>query len=186
MPETQHTTPLETSYARSILELANERGQTDLVAQELSELAKVIESDPAFETFLANPAVGEADRTRILESVFKNRVSPLVYNFLGVMNRKGRLGLLRQVAGAFEDLLEAQRGIIEVDVFVAQKLSPEQLANVQEKVGQALKRQAVVHQYVDESIIGGIRIRVEDRLLDASVRAQLNAVRRQLLAARPR
>ena len=186
MPQEHHTTPLATAYARSIFELADEQHQIDAVEQELEDLADVVDSDPAFAIFLANPSIGEAERSQVIEKVFKGRVSPLVYNFLGVMNRKGRLGLLRQVANAYADMREKKLGIIEVDVFVAQRLTAEQLEQVRQKASAALKREAVVHQYVDESIIGGVVLRVEDRLLDASVRAQLRAVRRQLLAARPK
>jgi F-type H+-transporting ATPase subunit delta len=113
-------------------------------------------------------------------------VSTLLANFLGVVNRKGRLRLLRQIASAYQELLEEQLGKIEVDVIVAEKLSADQIEQVRGRVSAALKRDAVVHQYVDPAIIGGLVIRVEDRLLDASVRAQLRAIRRQLLAARPR
>jgi len=105
-------------------------------------------------------------------------------NFMLVANRKGRLGDLRQIASTYSELLDQQSGIVEVDVYVAQKLSDDEMEEVRQKVGAALKREVVLHQYVDESIIGGLVLRLEDRLLDASVRAQLKSIRRQLLAAR--
>ena len=181
----QHSSPLSVAYARSLLELANVQNQAEPIGQELSEIEKVIESNPTFETFLSNPAIGQLERGKVIEKVFRGRVSPLLANFLGVVNAKGRLGLLEQIASAYRDLLDEQLGKIEVDVFVAQKLTTDQLEQVRKQVGAALKRDAVVYQYVDDSVIGGLVIRVEDRLLDASVRAQLRAVRRRLLAARP-
>lgn len=185
MPKAPHISPLATAYARSLLELASPQNQAKEIGQELEELVKVIESDPAFENFLANPAIGEAERGQVIEKVFRGRVSDLMLRFLLVVNRKGRLGILRQIANAYAELLEQQMGIIEVDVYVAQRLSADQLEDVRRRVSAALKREAVIHQYVDESLIGGLLLRVEDRLLDASVRAQLRAVRRRLLAARP-
>jgi F-type H+-transporting ATPase subunit delta len=71
-----------------------------------------------------------------------------------------------------------------VDVTVAQRLTSEQFEEVRRRVGQTLKREVVLHQYVDESIIGGMVLRIQDRLLDASVRAQLQALRRKLLSAK--
>jgi len=73
-----------------------------------------------------------------------------------------------------------------VDVTTAQRLSPEELEQVREKISVALKKDAVIHQYVDESIIGGLVLRVGDKLIDASVETQLQTIKRQLLAARPR
>ena len=186
MPRDQHNSPLSVAYARSLLELATAQNQAEAMGQELADIEKVVESDPAFETFLSSPAIGEVERGQVIEKVFRGRVSTLLANFLGVVNQKGRLGLLRQIASAYQELLDEQLGKIEVDVFVAQKLSPDQLEQVRHRVGSALKRDAVVYQYVDPSVIGGLVIRVEDRLLDASVRAQLRAIRRQLLAKRPR
>jgi F-type H+-transporting ATPase subunit delta len=184
MPQELHTTPLAISYARSVLELATAQNQAREIGQELEELAKIIDADEAFRVFMSNPAVGEADRAKVLEKVFRGRVAPLVMNFLLVANRRGRLRILDQIVQAYSDLLEQQLGIVEVDVFVAQKLSSEQFDQVRERVGQALKREVVLHQYVDESIIGGLVLRVADRLLDASVKAQLQAIRRQLLSSK--
>lgn len=184
MPQEQHTGPLAVSYARSLLELANAQNQAKEIGQEIEELGKIVESDRSFANFLANPAVGEAERARLLEKVFRGRVSPLLMNFLLVANRRARLGQLHEMATAYADLLEQQLGIVEADVTVAQRLGPDELEQVRSRIGAALKREVVLHQYVDESIIGGLVLRVEDRLLDASVKAQLRAVRRQLLAAR--
>jgi len=82
-------------------------------------------------------------------------------------------------------LLDRQQGVVEVDVTVAKGLGDDQLEAVRRKVGDSLKRQAVVHQIVDPAIIGGLVLRVQDQLIDGSVRAQLSAMRRQLLDARP-
>ncbi len=72
-----------------------------------------------------------------------------------------------------------------MDVTVAQPLAKEQLESVRQKVGAALKHDAVVHEYTDPTIIGGIILRVQDQLIDGSVRAQLQAMRHRLLAAKP-
>ena len=180
------SSPLSVAYARSLLELANEQKQAEQIGQELHQLIEVLDADRAFERFLASPAIGEAERGKVIDHVFRGRVSTLLANFLGVVNQKGRLGLLRQVVNAYDELLEEQLGKVEVDVTVAQRLGPDQLEKVRRRVSEALKRDAVVHQYVDESILGGLILRVEDRLLDASVRYQLRAIRQQLLSARPK
>ena len=86
---------------------------------------------------------------------------------------------------AFDNLLDIQYGKIEVDVTVANKLNDQELESVRQKVSEALKRDAIVHQYIDESIIGGLILRMNDQLIDGSVRTQLDRMRRQLLSSRP-
>jgi F-type H+-transporting ATPase subunit delta len=179
-----HITPLARAYAQSLLDLANEQNRADVIGQELEEVAKVAESEPRLAGFFSNPTISEADRAKVLEKAFRGRIPDLLLNTLQVMNRKGRLNLLRPMANGYAELLQQQQGIIEVDLYVAERLTPDHLQQARQKVGAALRREAVVYQYVDPSLIGGLLIRVEDRLLDASVRAQLRAVRRQLLAAR--
>ena len=176
--------PTAVAYARSLLELANERSQADEIGREMAAIREITEQNPTFASFLADPGIGAAERTDTLNRIFRDRASPLVMNFLGVLNNKGRLRLLGSIAEAYGNLLDEQQGNVEVDVTVAQRLSPDQLEQVRQRVSEALGKNAVVHQYVDENIIGGLVLRVEDRLIDASVKYQLEAMRERLLAAR--
>jgi F-type H+-transporting ATPase subunit delta len=132
---------------------------------------------------LSDPGISEGTRHALIERTFNNRADPTTLNFLGLLNSKGRIGLLREIIDAYDDLLEEQLGNVEVDVTVAQRLTPEQLEQVRQRVSQALGRNAVIHQYVDEAIVGGLVVRVQDKLIDASVRFQLEQMRRQLLGA---
>ena len=148
---------------------------------ELRGLRDVIEANPTFRAFLRDPGVGEQERADTLKRVFGGKLSPLVMNFLGVVNAHGRMGKIEEIARAYDELLDERLGKIEVDVTVAQRLGPDQLEQVRRSVSAALKKDAVVHQYVNEAIIGGIVLRVQDRLIDASVRAHLEGMRRRML-----
>lgn len=174
------------SYAKSLLQLANESNQAEAINADLQALREAMDSDPSFAQFFRNPSISDAERLEVLNKALSGGGSQLLKNFLGVLGAHGRLGTLADVAGAYDDLLGEQLGKIEVDVTVAQRLTPDQLEQVRQRVSQALKKDAVLHQYVDESIIGGMILRVQDRLIDASVKNQLRAMREQLLAARPK
>ena len=105
----------------------------------------------------------------------------LVSRFLTLMNERNRLGMLAEVIDAFETLLDEKLGKVEVDVTVAERLGDEELEQVRQRVGAALGREAIVHQYVDAEIIGGMILRVDDRIVDASVRRQLQAMKERML-----
>jgi F-type H+-transporting ATPase subunit delta len=186
MAQTTHPSPTAVTYARSLLELAQERNIAEPIGQELDGIREVLETNPTFREFLKDPGIGAEERTGVVDRVLRARANPLLSNFLGVLGVHNRLGLLEEIATAYGDLLDELLGKIEVDVTVAQRLSPEELEQVRQRVSGALKKDAVVHQYVDESIIGGLVLRVGDKLIDASVRSQLETIRRQFLAARPR
>jgi F-type H+-transporting ATPase subunit delta len=185
MVNEHHHSPLAVAYAQAMLDLANEAKNAEPIGQELRDIRQIVRSNPIFAQVLADPAIGSEERGKMLHHVFDGRASKLILQFLGLLNEKGRLGELSAIAGAYEDLLEKQQGKVEVDVTVAQKLSGDQLESVRKTVSNALKRQAVVQQHIDESIIGGIVLQVGDQLIDGSVRAQLAAMRHKLLAGRP-
>jgi F-type H+-transporting ATPase subunit delta len=181
-----HRSPVAVAYATALLELADEHKQLEPTARELGALQELIRANPTFKLYLSDPAIGHAERGELIQRVMGKAVSPLVGNFLRVLNEKGRLGILDEIADAYDELLDQRLGKIEVDVTVAHRLPPDQLEEVRKRVSAALKKDAVVHQYVDEQIIGGMVLRVQDQLIDASVRAQLDAMRERLRAAAPK
>ncbi len=185
MAQVKHNSIEALAWAKSVLELANEKGEAQVIGTELDALAGIVRSNETFEEYLRDPGISEAERAQMLEKVFNHRVFPLVKNFLGVLNNRNRLKLLPAIADAFDDLLDAQLGKVEVDVTVAQKLSSAELEQVKKKVSAALKKDAVIHQYVDDSIIGGLVLRIGDQLIDASVKSQLQSMKEKLLAIRP-
>jgi F-type H+-transporting ATPase subunit delta len=186
MASQTHNSPTAVTYARSLLELAQGRQLAEPIGQELASIAEILLENPNFLAFLRDPAIGTEERIRVVDKVLKPQVNPLLANFLGVLGHHNRLGILDQIAQAYSDLLDEMLGKVEVDVTVSQKLSPAELDQVRQKVSTALKKDAVVHQYVDDSIIGGMILRVGDQLIDASVRTQLETMKRQFLASRPR
>src|SRR5205807_7695299 len=118
------------------------------VGQELGDLRQIVEDVPTFAAFLADPGISESERAAVLQRTFKGKVSPLMWNFLGVLNVKGRLGRLADIAGAYDEMLDEKLGKVEVDLTVAQPLSHQQLAAAQQKISTALGKDAVVHSYV--------------------------------------
>jgi len=184
--QTTHHSPTTLAYGQSLLDLAGEQNQAEAIGEELGQIAEIIEQNPTFAAYLADPGIGHEERAQTLKQTFAGKVSPLMWNFLGVLNVKRRLKEIPAIAAAYDDLLDEKLGKIEVDVTVAQKLTPDQLEQVRQRVSAALKKDAVIHLYVDDAIIGGMLLRVQDQLIDASVRSQLQAMREQLLASRPK
>jgi F-type H+-transporting ATPase subunit delta len=179
-------TAISISYARALLELATAQNQAQQVGEEIAAIRQVLESDASFGPFLSDPAIGRSVRSATLDKIFAPSASPLVMNFLRVVDRNGRLNHLSEIASAFADLLDEQVGNVEIELTVAQRLGDADLERVRQQIGSAMGRNAIVHQTVDDAIIGGMILRVRDRMIDASVRYQLKAMQDKLLAAAPR
>ncbi len=168
-------------YAQSILALANEQQQAQEMGNDLRDLVKIVKDSPDFATYLRDPSVSAAERGERLKRIFAGKVPQLLMNFLGVLNNHHRLNELEGVAESYRELLDKQSGRIQVELRVATELDAGMLAEVQKQVSAALKKEAILTQVVDESLIGGLTLKIEDKLLDASVRTQLASMRKQLL-----
>lgn len=176
----KHTGPAP-EYAQALIELANDTQSAEAVGQELEQLRQLMQDDAGFAAFLRDPGISPAERAPIFERVLKAQLTPLMFNFLGVLNSKNRLGLLERIAQVYKDMLDKQLGRIDVEMTVSQPLDGVLMEEVRAKIAAALKMIPTIHQRVDASILGGMVLRVEDRLIDGSVRQQLASIKQQML-----
>jgi len=188
MRTSDQNSPLAKTYAEALLELAvaqPDPGAAEMIGLQLAAIRKIVREEPLVTPLLVDPAIGGLERHQLLDRVFKGRVDELLLKFLHVLADKERLNLLYSICGAYQIMLDERVGKVEVDMTVASRLDPAAVENVRQRIGAALKRDVVLHQYVDEKILGGLILRVGDKLIDGSVQAQLTAMREKFLAARP-
>ncbi len=183
MAQAKLPSPAAQAYASALLALADERNVTPQVAQEMQAVGEVMSQTPHLAQFFSDPKVSQEAKDQLLGRAFGSRFQPLTFNTIRLLSSKDQLALLPEVAQAFEDLLDERLGKVEVDITVAKRLLPPDLEQVRVSLQRSLGKDPVIHQYVDESIIGGIIVKIGDRLIDGSVRAQLDALRNKLLKA---
>src|SRR5690606_11005326 len=97
-----------------------------------------------------------------------------------LLNDKGRLSHIPAIVAAFDQIVQEAVGRIEVDVYTASPIDSEQLRQIKEQLQQILKRETIVHPYTDEAMLGGVRLRVGDQLVDGSLATKLRRFRDQL------
>lgn len=170
-------------YAEALLELAREQGVVNDVAQEVEALLPLVGEGSELNRLLTNPAIGDAERTKIVQRVFEGKVSPLLYKMMRVICDKGRLGSLPQVAAGYLLAVAEDSGHIEVEAFIATELDSDAVKRVAEQIGQALGKTVSLTQKVDPSLIGGLKIKIGDQLIDASVASQLRSMKNKMIAA---
>jgi len=177
------TDAVSKTYARSLYELARGAGAEKVkeIAEELTDIVELTRSDRAFGEFLQSPIIEKDRRRSSLQTIFGDRVTDLTLRFLLVLNDKGRLTHLESIVDAYESIVDAEHGRIEVDLWTAAPMGDEQLATVTERIGEALGKDPVVHAYTDESMMGGIKLRIGDQLIDGSLATRLRRLRQELL-----
>jgi F-type H+-transporting ATPase subunit delta len=174
---------LENVYARSLFELALEQGGQSLVesiAGELEDIIELARGDRRFNEFLASRVLPVKKRDGSLVRIFTGAAHPLVLNFLRLLNRKGRLSHLPPIGASFDRQLQEHFGRIEVDVMTALPIEERQLSLIRERLAVVLGKQPVVHPYTEPAMIGGVKLRIGDQLIDASVATRLRQMRARL------
>lgn len=173
---------VEDIYGLALVEMAEKAGILDATASEVDELAQILANEPQLAKLFASRVLGTNERAGSIERLFKAQLSELVYNFVQTVNRKGRLDKLQGIFKSFSRIVDERNGIVEVDVYVASAMQQDQLESMAQKVGAAIERNVILNQKVDASLIGGLKLRVGDRLIDGSIATQLKILERKIVA----
>ena len=167
-------------YASAMFSLGREEGGDAVVAhgKGLAALAAMLEESPALALTLKSPVVsGEEKKAvvgRLLDAIEAGR---LLRNFCFLLADKGRLAFLGDIAACYGKLLDEERGVIRGRVTTAMALAPQRQAEIAASLGEKCGKSLELTFGVDKSIIGGMVFHMGDRVLDASLRAQLGILR---------
>ncbi len=167
-------------YAEAIHGLAAPAGQAEAVLEELRAVADLLAGQPELGEMLASPIVPEARKLAVIERIFTDRLSELAFDALRVIARRGRMGILPAIVRALAQQLNRQQGAFDVEVTTAVPLDEATRWHVLERVRGMVAGEPILHERVDGAILGGLIIRVGDRVLDASVRRELEGYDKQL------
>lgn len=167
-------------YAKSLIELATEKNALDNVKNDFAGLIKIIEENRDFELMLSSPIIGHDKKLSILNAVFKSSVHELTSAFFKLITTKNREEDLAGIAKEFIAQYNEHKGVREVDVTTTIPLTDSLRKEVQDIVKKATGKEALINEKIDENLIAGYILRMEDRQIDASVKTQLQKVKNQL------
>ncbi len=171
------------SYASALHEIGQRHDVADRFAQELEHLARLLREEPEIRHFLEAPTIEAADKKTALRSALGGDFHPLLVNFLLVVVDKRRQRLLREIASEYRAIRDQAKGHVRAEVTLArepdERLEEEIASTLTSKIG----RVVIPHFRVDPNILGGVRVRYEDRVIDGTLRRRLIALRRAMLSA---
>jgi F-type H+-transporting ATPase subunit delta len=174
------TETIARNYAEALFDLGQKSGQGERYADLLDAVAAAIETTPKVQSVLMSPRVPKSEKARFLGDALKSVPREFVL-WLQAVVKRGRQGLLREIATEYLALLDAQLNRIRASVTLARKPDEKLQKLIEERLSRQLKKQVIAAYLVDPEILGGAIVRVEDRVLDGSVRRRMTKLRRQLL-----
>jgi len=171
--------PVAYRYARSLMELAQERGVLTAVHEDMALIANTCAGSRELLVLLSSPVVKADKKVKVLDQVFAGRIGELTSRFMGILVRKGREAMLPQVAVAVNELYKTNQGIVTAEVTTAMPLNADARKRVLEQASAKHPGKTIqLLEKVDPSMIGGITIRIGDEQYDGSVSRRLNDLRR--------
>ena len=168
-------------YGDALFSLALEENQVDELWKEAAMMQEALENNPEFMAILCHPEMTMEKKLALLQDVFQRELSQNMMGLLNVLVKKGRIGEIFSVLGYFIERVMAYKKIGEVKVRTPMPLSDEQREKIENKLLEVSEYETLSVDYqVDESLLGGIVIRIGNRVLDNSIRSKLDAMTRDL------
>ena len=170
------------NYAAALLALARKADDLTAWGRMIDDVANAVERDDRLRRFLEAPQISAAQKNAVLSKAFEDRAPRLFLRFLQrlVMNR--RQMLIPEIANEYRDLVDEVEGRVHAQVTLAKPIDEEQRAAIARQLTHTLGQPVVPQVRINPNILGGIIVRVGDRVMDGSVRKRLGILRNRMVA----
>jgi F-type H+-transporting ATPase subunit delta len=168
-------------YAKALFELASEEGSLDSSRASLERLSEILAQHSELKNVWANPIFSREERRQVFSQVMKRvDAPPGLLRFVDLLVAKNRLAYLPEIIRAFRAMVDERLGRQTILVRTPHELKAEEKAHLQSRLEESLGRQVVLTIETDPALITGIVIQMGSRVIDGSVRGQLNKLRQTL------
>lgn len=168
-------------YANSLLENSVEKKNLETVSEDIEFVNKVLNSSKELKHMLQSPVIKPQIKSTVLSQVFEKKISSDAMNFLMFIIDKSREYFLEDILAKFIELKNEHLGILNVEVTTAVEFSEEQKEELKKTFESKFSKKIIFQFKIDNSVIGGFIARVADTLYDASIRHQLEILKKQFL-----
>ncbi len=166
-------------YAKALFELAQEKNLVDEVHQDFKKFLKLVEESSDLRAFLNLPM--DRERERLLVDLLKTRFTDQFFNFVLLVLKNKRFHLFEPILNEFERQIDSLKHRISAVAVTAVPLPEAKLAEMTREIGGYLKAEVRLENEVDPSIIGGIILRLDDKIFNASLAEQFKKLKSHLI-----
>jgi F-type H+-transporting ATPase subunit delta len=168
-------------YAGALLDIGVENNILPRIGEELGSLVELISKEKDFMLFMNAPVISKDKKKELIDSLFSGKFCPDMVNFLKVLIDNDRQSLMPEINNYLIDLINQKNNRQKVKVITSVKLEANVLKRIEKAIGEKLKKDVFIEEFVDKSILGGIVIRIDDTFIDGSIAKDLNIMRAKLI-----
>ena len=175
-------TKVSTRYANSLLDLTSGKGNLQEISDDLELVLTAIRTSSDLRNFLESPIVKQEVKQSILSEIFRNKIKSDTLSFIEFIVEKNREYILSSIIEKFLELRDAKLGIARVEVKTAFDFTDEQKENLRKRLENIFSyKETHLSFIVDKTVLGGFIAKVRDTVYDASVKHQLEVLRKEFL-----
>lgn len=167
-------------YAEALFQVGEETNSTTKLYEELNAVVETLKSNKDFYSVLKSPLVGKGDKKNLLEKVYGTQLSDNLNNFLKIIVDKDRATVIEAVQKSYKNLLNEKNNIIEGIAITAIAMSQEEVKQLEAKLSSKYNKNVTLENKVDESILGGVLVRLGNEEIDGTVKNRLSKMKDQL------
>lgn len=167
-------------YAKALFEVAEERGAVDSIEAQLTSVSQTVSENEDFRRVLLHPQVSRESKKELVDKIFANDTGSEVLNLLKLLIDRKRETIIDDVLEAYTHLADVKRGILDVTVTTAAPLNGEEEQSLADRLSEALGKQLRMHVKVRKEIIGGILLRIGDRVYDGTIARKLAGFKQEI------
>jgi len=172
---------IERRYAHALFQLCAENGSLDQTYEQVIDVLEIFKNEPELVRFIELPGVGGHEKMALVEEVFKGKVSNVILGLFNVAFSKERDKEITAVLEMFAELVKESRQFTVARVTSAAPLSEEQKEGIRQTLSRNLNKQVDVESVVDRSLIGGLFIMVDGKVIDGTIKRRLAEIKSNLM-----
>ncbi|MCE5322660.1 F0F1 ATP synthase subunit delta [bacterium] len=169
-------------YASALFGAAVKMDAVDRVESDLGLVSYVFETSPRLMESIESPMIPSSKKHEIIKDIFANKVHQITLTYLDLLIDKQREGAIGQTESEYIRLANEARGILAVEVISAVRLSEAEEAALVAKLSKVTGKSIHLEKHVDPEIIGGLKVRMGDKVIDGSIKGQLDALKEKMLS----
>ena len=173
--------PVVRGYAEALFLVAQAEESLDRVEEELTRLKNGLESNAEVKEFLSNLQISPEGKKSALFQIFGEKISTITLNWINLVIDQGRQRRLPNIIEAFFTLAQESREKITAEVITSVPLSEDLVQRLEKELSRASKKQVFLKPMVDESILGGVIVKIENKIIDGSVKHRLEEMKQEMV-----
>lgn len=171
-------------YAEAFFSIAQESGKVDEYQQEMELVVRTVDESELLKEYFAHLLIPAKEKKEVLNKLFAGQISRNTMNFVSMIIDKKRESYLALITDQYIDMADEQRNILKAEMYSAHDISENDVQDLAQRLSASTGKTVQLKPLVDPSLLGGIKVRIGDQIIDATVAKKLAMLKNQMKQAK--